>query len=219
MAGGLRTYFPTRPSLCATPPAASPLATLRRRSRACRCPGAESTGPPRAPAARLPAGSLAAPFVPGPPYMTSALCRRVAVQPQLAPAASDQGRWRPGRSGESFLTGVSVVEMRPGALPCSDRPALARIRFPRARPAPRARSCRRPPRSRPQWRCCRPRRRRLPPRSAALHPSAPPSPAAAVRRRRRPPRRHLPPAVACRGAIADRSGLTSPGSQDHSESG
>jgi hypothetical protein len=185
MAGGLRTYFPTRPSLCARPPAASPLATLRRRSRACRCPGAESTGRPQAPAARLPAGSLAALVAPGPPSMTSALCRGVAVQPQLGPAACNQGRWHPGRSGESFLTGVSVVEIRHGALPRSG--SLIRLASVPGAPAPatRARSCRRPPRRRPpapppSTRCRRPPAAVRP--SVAVHPpssSPPPSPSAA----------------------------------------
>src|SRR6202035_5867 len=49
------------------------------------------------------------------PYVTSALCRGMTVQRPAAAATGGHGRRPPGRSGENFLTGVSIIEMRHGA--------------------------------------------------------------------------------------------------------
>ena len=85
-------------------------------------------GRPRAAAAPLVSRFPGRPGPVRPPYVTSALCRGMTVQPQAPAAASAWGRWRAGRSGETFLTGVSIVEMRHGALPHAGRLAPARHR-------------------------------------------------------------------------------------------
>jgi len=135
MAGGLRTYCPTPSSLCATPGAAGPLAALRRRSRACRCPGRGPMGRPRAAAAPLVSRFPGRPGSVRPRYVTSALCRGMTVQPPVPAAAGGHGRRRAGRSGETFLTGVSIVETRHGALPHAGRLVPAHITAPHPRPS------------------------------------------------------------------------------------
>jgi len=88
-------------------------------------------GCPRAAAAPLVARFPARPRPVRPPYVTSALCRGMTVQPQAAAAEGGHGRRGAGRSAETFLTSVSIIEMRPApgrARAVSFRPTTARIR-------------------------------------------------------------------------------------------